>query len=121
MDGLCLPAVTTAALFIALLFLDMFRREFHLLPGHLIFGALSTALVSLICSSGSEFTAWVLLATPAILVGVGWGIMAMNQPRASGAGQIPYMPAKKPAGCMWNGKWMYKPPCCVNPRNLPSA
>ncbi len=120
MDGLCLPAVTTAALFIALLFLDMFRKEFHLLPGHMLFGVLSTALISLICSSGSEFTAWILLATPAILVSVGWAIMAMK-PHGGSPYLPPYRPKVKPAGCMWNGKWMYKAPCCVNPRDLTPA
>jgi hypothetical protein len=120
MDGLCLPAVTTAALFIALLFLDMFRKEFRLLPGHMIFGALATALMTFICSSGSEFTAWILLATPAILVTVGWAIMAMK-PHGGAPTVIPRMPKTKPAGCMWNGKWMYKAPCCVNPRELTPA
>lgn len=120
MEGLCLPGVVTAALFISLLFLDMFRREFHLLPGHLFFGVLSTALITFICSSGSEFTAWILLATPAVLVSVGWAIMALK-PQGAAATGIPRMPKTKPAGCMWNGKWMYKAPCCVNPRDLTPA
>ena len=75
MDAICMPAIATAALFTALIFLDMFRREFHLLPSHGILGLFAVLLMSILCNKGGELAAWGLLAVPFAILLIGWIIM----------------------------------------------
>jgi hypothetical protein len=79
MESLCTPAVVTAALFTSLLFLDLFRREYKLLPGHAIFGVLATLLMTVLCQKGATLTAWGLLALPFLFLTIGWMIWAIEQ------------------------------------------
>jgi hypothetical protein len=68
MDALCTPTVATAAAFTSLLILDLFRRDFELLPGHMFFGVLSVAGMAILCQRGATFAAWGLFLLPFVLV-----------------------------------------------------
>ena len=65
------PVITTAAMFVSFIFLDLARNEYNLLPPHIIFGVISTLLVSLICDKGYTMVAWGLLTIPFIIILVG--------------------------------------------------
>jgi hypothetical protein len=84
MDALCTPTIATAALFVALLFLDLFRHDFELLPGHAFAGVLSTGLMAVLCQYGAGIAAWGLLLLPFIIVIFGWAFWA--------AGSVPIKP-----------------------------
>lgn len=87
MEALCTPAIATAAIFVALLFLDLFRREFHLLPAHSLFGFVSVLLMSVLCQNNANFVAWGLLAFPFVILVLGWGMMAL---KATDTSTVPY-------------------------------
>ena len=66
------PVITTAAMFISFIFLDLARNEYELLPPHIIFGIISTLLISIICDKGYTLVAWGLLTIPFIIIMVGY-------------------------------------------------
>ena len=74
MDVLHTPTIVTAAIFVALIFLDLFRRDYDLLPGHGFFGLLCVMLMAVICQHSSDLIGWGLLAVPAVVLVIGWGI-----------------------------------------------
>ena len=79
MESLCTPVVATAALFTSLLFLDLFRREYTLLPGHAVFGILATLLMAVLCQNNATLTAWGLFALPFVFLLIGWMTWAIKQ------------------------------------------
>jgi hypothetical protein len=97
MDGiLCTPTITTAALFVALIFLDLFRYDFHLLPGHGFFGLVSVFLMTILCQHGYGMAAWGLLMFPLVILILGWGFQA-SQPMSTNpelAAQYPAPPIR---------------------------
>ena len=82
---ICLPALTTAGLFTAIVILDMINREYKLIFGHGLLGFISILLVLYLCEKSSEYVAWILLATPFVLILLGWSIGALRG--ASGKAQ----------------------------------
>jgi hypothetical protein len=95
-QGLCTPAVVTAALFTALIFLDLFRREYHLLPGHGIFGIIATLLMAILCQNNVALAAWGLLAVPFVFLLIGWMIWAVKDQQPSVPYRVMPAPAKNP-------------------------
>ena len=79
MDALCTPTIATAALFVALIILDLLRRDYELLPGHGFFGLISVFLMAILCQRGYSMAAWGLLLFPFVILVIGLGIQA-NQP-----------------------------------------
>ena len=96
MDTPCTPAIATAALFMALLFLDLFRREFHLLPSHGILGVFSVLLMSVLCNNNGELAAWGIFAIPFIILLIGWMSMVSQQDTGIPYRIGPVNPAKNP-------------------------
>lgn len=97
MDALCTPTIATASLFVALVFLDLFRHEYNLLYGHIFFGLLSVLLMSVLCQYGSPMAAWGLLALPFIILIIGMGVQASKAaplPRP-----YPTIPLQPPMPC----------------------
>jgi hypothetical protein len=60
----CLPGITTAALFTAVIFYDLYDRNWRRIPGHGLFGVFATLLILFICEKTSEWVAWSLLSIP---------------------------------------------------------
>jgi hypothetical protein len=92
MESLCTPAVVTAALFTSLLFLDLFRREYKLLPGHAIFGILATLLMTVLCQKDANLVAWGLLALPFLFLLLGWMMWAIQQQEQAARPSYPIGP-----------------------------
>ena len=68
MEGLCTPVIATAAMFTAIVLLDILRHEFEYVPRHGFFGFLCILLVSILCQYGATIVAWCLLALPFLLL-----------------------------------------------------
>jgi hypothetical protein len=68
----CLPGVSTIALFVAIILLDLYGRDWARIPGHALFGVFATLLVLFICERVGEGPAWLLLGAPFIFVFIGW-------------------------------------------------
>jgi len=60
----CLPGITTAALFTAVIFYDLYDRNWRSIPGHGLFGIFATLLILFICERTNEWVAWSLLTIP---------------------------------------------------------
>jgi hypothetical protein len=78
MDATQTPTITTAAIFVALLFLDLFRHDFDMLAGHAFFGLLAVGGVAILCQNGAAMAAWGLLAFPFIILIFAWLFQGMN-------------------------------------------
>lgn len=81
---ICTPALATAGLFAAVLILDLKNKEYRLIMGHSLMAFVSVLLVLYLCEKSNEMAAWILLATPFILIFLGWSIGALS---ASGKAQ----------------------------------
>lgn len=92
------PAITTGALFVALLTLDLIRRNNRLLAAHFIFGVIAVLLMMYLSQQGADFVAWGLLLLPFILLIVGVIIGVTKATPGSAATQVA-MPALKTTPC----------------------
>lgn len=117
MDSFCPPAVVTGALFTALLFLDLFRREYKLLPGHAIFGVIATLLMAILCQNGASMVAWGLLVLPFLFLLIGWMIWAIKQQEDRPSSPYPIAPKPAVNPCSTCDEYPPNDPCekCRNP------
>jgi hypothetical protein len=60
----CLPAIAVTAYFVAVILLDLYNRNWNLVPGHALFGVFAVLLILFICERASETVAWILFAAP---------------------------------------------------------
>jgi hypothetical protein len=67
----CDPAIISLAICISLIFLDIFRHQYNLIPVHIFLGFFSLILMALLCSKNAYFLAWLLLLLPFIILGTG--------------------------------------------------
>jgi len=69
-----LTVIVTAALFTALVILDLLRHDYQLLPGHTFFGILSALSMSILEQKNYTKVGWGLLLTPLVILLIGWGM-----------------------------------------------
>jgi hypothetical protein len=69
---ICPPAIVTSACFVAIILLDLYLRDWRRAPGHALFGVFAVLLMIFICQRGSETMAWILLASPFVLIFLAW-------------------------------------------------
>lgn len=65
------PVIISAAIFVSILFLDLFRHEYKRIPIHAILGLFTVVLMSFLCETNRIFIAWILLFIPFIILGAG--------------------------------------------------
>ena len=75
----CTPAFVTAALFIAVLILDLAKRDYRLLGGRFLLGIIAVLLMLFLCKNNAEFVAWGVLLLPFILLAIGLVIGAIQK------------------------------------------
>ena len=68
----CFPAIATTACFVAIIFLDLYNRDWRRIPGHALFGVFAVLLILFICQKASDAIAWILLGSPFVLVFLGY-------------------------------------------------
>ncbi len=116
---ICTPTIVTAAIFLAILVLDMARMDIDQMGGHLVLGLIATLLVSVLCQNASTSVAWIFVALPFVLLVLSW--IGLNMKKRLEERNSPYrrvQPSVKPSSPVC---CKYKAPCCVNPSELPSA
>jgi hypothetical protein len=69
-----LTVIVTAALFSALILLDLLRHDYQLIPGHTFFGILSCFAMSILEQNNYSAVGWGLLLTPLIILMIGLGM-----------------------------------------------
>ena len=66
------PIMVSAALFVSLVFLDLFRHEYKLIPVHAIIGFFAVVLMTVLCERGSYLMAWTILVSPFLILFAGF-------------------------------------------------
>lgn len=62
------PVTLTTAIFIAILFMDLFAYNYKHLPTHALFGLFCIMVVSALVQSKMYGTAWLFVASPFLLI-----------------------------------------------------
>jgi hypothetical protein len=114
----CRPALVTTALFVSLFIVDLIRQEYVAIVGHALLGVLSILLVNVLCQNNMPFAAWGLLATPFILLAIGYLIFLVQRAAAAPA-PLPAPPLKPvaPAAPTPAPVSSKEPACCPPPPN----
>jgi hypothetical protein len=97
------PSVVVAAgIFTALLITDLIKKDYNLIVGHVLFAVLGTIGIFSLAEMGSEWTAWILIALPFILLFIAHAIRLQKErgdPVPSGtATLVPPAPTLGPGG-----------------------
>jgi hypothetical protein len=69
-----LTVIITAALFSALILVDLLRHDYELIPGHTFFGILSCFAMSILEQNNYSAVGWGLLLTPLVILLIGLGM-----------------------------------------------
>jgi len=86
------PVTISAAIFVSLIFLDLFRHEYKIIPVHAILGIFTVVLMTFLCDTNRVLLAWVLLLTPFILLTIG---ILVRQRNTTVAQEYPVSPIQK--------------------------
>jgi hypothetical protein len=62
------PQIVTAAIFVAVFFIDLFHYNYKYLPVHALIGVFCIMLVSALYQQGFYGTAWLLVASPFLII-----------------------------------------------------
>lgn len=76
---ICPPAIATAACFVAIILLDLYTHQWKRAPGHGLLGMFAVLLMLFICQRASQTVAWILLASPFVLVLFAWIFRAFSE------------------------------------------
>ena len=72
------PALTTAALFVALILLDLAKSQYKLLIGHFLFGIIAVLLMIYLSQKGADLVAWGIFSIPLVMLAIGLAIGALH-------------------------------------------
>jgi hypothetical protein len=68
----CLPGITVAAIFTSMILLDLYKREWRRIPGHILLGIFALLFILFLCERTSEGVAWMLILAPFLFAILGW-------------------------------------------------
>jgi len=97
------PALTTAALFIALILLDTGKQQFKLLIGHFLFGIIAVLLMIYLSQNGANLVAWGIFSIPLVMLGIGLAIGALHSAPGAISSHISASDATAPVPCDASG------------------
>jgi tetrahydromethanopterin S-methyltransferase subunit E len=72
------PALTTAALFMALILLDIGKQQFKLMIGHFLVGIIAVLLMVYLSQNGADMVAWGIFLIPLVMLAIGLTIGALR-------------------------------------------
>ena len=72
------PALTTGALFTALILLDFGKHQFKLLIGHFLVGIIAVLLMTYLSQNGANMAAWGIFSIPIVMLCIGLIIGALR-------------------------------------------
>ena len=90
----CLPAYTTGAIFVSLILIDLFQRDWRQVPTRFLFGAVAVFLMTYVCEAYGSGLGWVLLAIPTFVLILGLYFVWSD----AGVEQKPVEPTKPQCG-----------------------
>lgn len=93
MESISYPALTTAALFMALILLDLAKQQYNLLIGHFLFGVIAVLLMIYLSQNGMDLVAWGVFSIPIVMLLIGISIGYLHSAPGSGS---PPPPVEKP-------------------------
>jgi hypothetical protein len=64
----CLPALTTAAFFTAVIIFDLINKKTQYAKGHFLLSVPSVLLMQYLCDNGSPYIGWGLLFVPFLII-----------------------------------------------------
>jgi len=76
----CPAAITTAALFTAIVLIDLAKGKYRAVPFHALSGFFCTLGLSFICQSLGDMAAWILLSIPFIFILLGLFMIWLSGP-----------------------------------------
>ena len=76
----CPAAITTAALFTAIVLIDIAKGKYRYIPFHAIGGFFCTLGISFICQYLGDMAAWILLSIPFIFILLGLFMIWLSGP-----------------------------------------
>ena len=103
------PGLTTAALFMALIILDLAKQQYKLLIGHFLVGIIAVLLMVYLSQNGADLVAWGVFSIPLVMLGIGLLIGALRAPpgtvsasAASASAATAHIPAPGPCDASGN-------------------
>ena len=76
----CPAAITTAALFTAIVLIDLAKGKYRSVPFHALGGFFCTLGISFICQALGDMAAWILLSIPFIFILLGLFMIWLSGP-----------------------------------------
>ena len=76
----CPAAITTAALFTAIVLIDLTKGKYRSVPFHALGGFFCTLGISFICQTLGDMAAWILLSIPFIFILLGLFMIWLSGP-----------------------------------------
>lgn len=73
----CFPGITVAAIFTSMILLDLYKREWRRIPGHMLLGIFALLFILFLCERTSEGVAWMLILAPFLFAILGWIIQSL--------------------------------------------
>ena len=74
------PAITTAALFTAIIIVDAIKKYSSNIPSHAFLGLLSVGAMLFLSMKGADFVAWGILVLPMFIIILSFVLVYMNSP-----------------------------------------
>ena len=117
------PGLTTAALFMALILLDIGKHQYKLMIGHFLVGIIAVLLMIYLSQNGADMVAWGIFSIPLVMLGIGLAIGALHSApgamssaaTASIAATAAKAAANDPVPCDASGNPLPKAPTTVTP------
>lgn len=72
------PTIVTAALFVALIILDLLRHDYQLVAAHGFSGLFCVMAMAVLEKYNYTGVGWGLLMLPAVILVVGWGLQSVG-------------------------------------------
>jgi tetrahydromethanopterin S-methyltransferase subunit E len=86
------PVIISAAIFVSIIFLDLFRHNYKAIPAHAVLGIFSIVLMTFLCETNLQFFAWIVLFIPFIVLIVAIMIRQRNMMKGR---EYPVAPIQK--------------------------
>jgi len=87
------PALTTAALFAALILIDFTKNQYKLLIGHFLIGTIAVLLMIYLSQNHADLAAWGIFLIPLVMLAIGLTIGYLH----AAPGSAPIILATQPA------------------------
>ena len=103
---ICPSALTAAALFIALVIMDLIKHKYRNIPLHAIGGFFCILGLTYLCSILGDLTGWILLSIPVVVVCIGLFMMWLDSRKTYVTATIPAvqrMPTNNCSPCIQCG------------------